>query len=128
MTEALHGAIVADALRVPWIAVKLFDHIIEFKWRDWCRSLGLNYSPLLLTRLLSDSRPNWSADELANHLMRARDAIDRTEPSLSSDSAIERATSRLQEQLEKLRADLTVRQIPNGDGIGCARAQQRTGL
>ena len=41
ITEALHGAVVADALRIPWIPVRIYEHILPFKWRDWCASLGL---------------------------------------------------------------------------------------
>ena len=45
ITEALHGAIVADALRVPWIAVSSRHTILDFKWHDWCGSVGLAYAP-----------------------------------------------------------------------------------
>jgi succinoglycan biosynthesis protein ExoV len=41
LTEALHGAIVADALRVPWIPIRLYDRYSEFKWRDWTQSMQL---------------------------------------------------------------------------------------
>ncbi len=41
ITEALHGAIVADALRIPWFGVKTYPHINEFKWNDWGQSLKM---------------------------------------------------------------------------------------
>lgn len=41
LTEALHGAIVADTLRVPWIPVRVYRNFLEFKWKDWTESLGL---------------------------------------------------------------------------------------
>jgi hypothetical protein len=41
LTEALHGAIVADALRVPWIPLRMYDRYSEFKWRDWTQSMQL---------------------------------------------------------------------------------------
>lgn len=52
VAEAMHAAIVADAFRVPWIPVSCYDHILEFKWSDWCESLGMTYRPLQLPRLL----------------------------------------------------------------------------
>lgn len=47
VTEAMHGAILADAYRVPWAACRLYSGITEgrtslFKWADWCGALDLN--------------------------------------------------------------------------------------
>lgn len=41
VAEAMHGAIVADAVRVPWIPVQIFPGFNEFKWRDWFQSMGV---------------------------------------------------------------------------------------
>ena len=40
ITEAMHGAILADAFRVPWCPVKAYPHISEFKWQDWLMSVN----------------------------------------------------------------------------------------
>ena len=43
IAEAMHGAIVADTLGVPWIPVKAYPTINEFKWNDWGASLDLEF-------------------------------------------------------------------------------------
>jgi len=48
ITEAMHGAIIADTLRTPWIPVKSHDVILDFKWQDWCASLQMEYKPHVL--------------------------------------------------------------------------------
>ncbi|MEP7302063.1 MAG: polysaccharide pyruvyl transferase family protein [Caldimonas sp.] len=47
LTEALHGAIVADAFGVPWIPLTR-NGILGFKWIDWTSSMGLPYEPTRL--------------------------------------------------------------------------------
>lgn len=42
IAESMHGAIVADSLRVPWIPVKTNNYILEFKWLDWSESMNLD--------------------------------------------------------------------------------------
>lgn len=39
LTEAMHGAILADSFRVPWIPIKAYPHISEYKWQDWLQSV-----------------------------------------------------------------------------------------
>ena len=41
LTESLHGAIVADAFRIPWIALKPFNPIERSKWDEWFLSIEL---------------------------------------------------------------------------------------
>ena len=41
VTEAMHGAIVADALRTPWVGVRIDPDFYDWKWRDWGLSVGL---------------------------------------------------------------------------------------
>ncbi len=46
VTEAMHGAIVADTIRVPWIPVVFAPDALPFKWQDWTLSLGMDYKPV----------------------------------------------------------------------------------
>lgn len=39
--SAMHGAIAAEALRIPWLPVT-HEGILESKWHDWAASLELN--------------------------------------------------------------------------------------
>ncbi|MBB5714742.1 polysaccharide pyruvyl transferase family protein [Sphingomonas aerophila] len=39
MTESLHGAIIADVLRIPWIAFVTTGNVPLFKWFDWTASV-----------------------------------------------------------------------------------------
>jgi succinoglycan biosynthesis protein ExoV len=41
ITEAMHGAIIADALRVPWTAVSIGPCFNQEKWLDWGLSVGV---------------------------------------------------------------------------------------
>lgn len=45
VAESMHGAILADAFRVPWIAVSTSRAINSFKWNDWAHPLGVTYAP-----------------------------------------------------------------------------------
>jgi succinoglycan biosynthesis protein ExoV len=48
IAESMHAAIIAEAFRRPWIAVRASPTISSFKWQDWCQSLGLDYAPVAL--------------------------------------------------------------------------------
>jgi succinoglycan biosynthesis protein ExoV len=53
--EAMHGAIVADTLRIPWIPVVCYEHISAFKWRDWLSTIELPYAPTRVPSLYDDA-------------------------------------------------------------------------
>ncbi|WP_010137035.1 polysaccharide pyruvyl transferase family protein [Ochrovirga pacifica] len=50
ISEAMHGAIIADILRVPWQRLKYKAHLFEgeavseFKWHDWMYSINITNS------------------------------------------------------------------------------------
>ena len=69
VTEAMHGAIVADAFGVPWVRLRRTDAaegpgVSEFKWADWMESLGLTHQPLDVPNL-------WSGGGIRGRLRRA---------------------------------------------------------
>lgn len=42
ITEAMHGAILADSYRVPWLPVTTSGRINRFKWMDWLLSMNIH--------------------------------------------------------------------------------------
>ncbi len=103
VTEALHGAIVADALRIPWIPVVSSPHILRFKWDDWCQSVELQYLP---REIPAPSPVGESDSERHDTVVRALDAIVRETPAcLSQEHVLEQRIAELDARLERLRED-----------------------
>jgi succinoglycan biosynthesis protein ExoV len=46
IADAMHAAIVADAMGVPWVAVRTSREISTFKWLDWTLSMQVPYEPI----------------------------------------------------------------------------------
>jgi len=46
LTESLHGAILADAFRIRWIPIRFSYRFLNFKWIDWCQSVGVEFAPV----------------------------------------------------------------------------------
>jgi succinoglycan biosynthesis protein ExoV len=74
LAEAMHAAIVADSLRVPWIAVSSSPKVSSFKWLDWTQSMELPYLPLRLPASTVDAA--WR-----NLMLWSYDAVHRFPPS-----------------------------------------------
>ena len=70
LTEAMHGAILADSFRVPWIPVKAYPHISEYKWQDWLQSVQL-------TAEFSAIPPVWRGDQSAEKTVRLKNMLKR---------------------------------------------------
>lgn len=51
VTSAMHGAIIADAFRVPWIRVREYSHLNDFKWQDWGDSVGVDTTATVLPEI-----------------------------------------------------------------------------
>ncbi len=116
ITEAMHGAIVSDALRTPWVGVKTMHHVHRGKWHDWAASLEIDYRPKNLRP--SNGREAWAFHtgrwgsgpraravfgsrafrpinaRIAHRAASSLHRLAKVDPQLSSDANIERATDR----------------------------------
>ncbi|MEM9265463.1 MAG: polysaccharide pyruvyl transferase family protein [Cyanobacteria bacterium P01_F01_bin.13] len=130
LAEAMHGAIVADALRTAWIPVVTSPRILSFKWQDWCASIGVPYRPWRLLPLpdypkyargLRSSlqagylRAKWGQQTLMHQPTKLlKPAITESltcllkqgQPNLSMDSTLERLTVQLEAALSSLKTFL----------------------
>ena len=124
ITEAMHGAIVADALRVPWVPVLPIDGSHRGKWLDWAEALHLQLTqhrlwpstlsevsiatmrrPLISSVIKSLSwRPLSDVADAATTYAAAQrlSVLARRSPCLSDDKLIESATAQMQEKLTQL--------------------------
>lgn len=127
VAEAMHGAIVADALRVPWIPIMPIHHTHRMKWHDWAEALDLSLSPQRLSgstaleagvsifgrerEKLRNPPLLWrpfvkAADRLCfNRAVRDLEKAAQTAPNLSSDTAIDRSVSKLEEAVAQIKHD-----------------------
>jgi succinoglycan biosynthesis protein ExoV len=123
LCEAMHGAIVCDALRIPWVPVRCTPDVLALKWKDWLATVNLRYEPTDLPKL---HRPSDSLARTLKHgalrLLRHRAAAPapsrpaqvaaaadelaaaaRRSPYLSDERCIQALTECLAERLQQLR-------------------------
>jgi succinoglycan biosynthesis protein ExoV len=127
IAEAMHGAIVSDALRVPWIALAPNDNTHHFKWFDWAEALDIKLRPQpmapasvyelgmtarvfgrSLRRFVSpiaEPLKRLSVPQLQDRAVNSLVKASKTEPNLSPQGPFDAAVSRLQDDLLKLRRD-----------------------
>lgn len=108
LAEAMHAAILADAFRVPWIPVQLFDHILGSKWLDWTDSLRVSYRP---NHYPLYQQPR-DAEQLALYL---RQTVRTGRREMSNDEISETAMRRLLARLDRLREDHGSGSLPVGE-------------
>lgn len=141
LAEAMHGAIIADALRVPWIPIRTSARILTFKWQDWCSSINVEYQPIYVTSLLDLDLPvardihsslpatyhwlNWLKQDRFHSLGKlwgdqqqliATQLVriaKTTRPNLSDDQRIEQLTVELEERLSNFKTDVVAGKFDN---------------
>ncbi|WP_289281968.1 MULTISPECIES: polysaccharide pyruvyl transferase family protein [unclassified Methylophaga] len=100
ITSAMHGAILADSLRVPWFPVKNSALILDFKWEDWAQSMGLNIKLELLPLIKPDYARRYFFNEFFNEKLfqrKLQQIKKRSDYLLSSSSIIEEKKDKLKE-------------------------------
>ena len=126
LSEAMHGAIVADALRVPWIAVQPLAPEHRAKWHDWADTLDLHVEFHRLAAFVAAGAAACLAARRAAFRYRLLDrfgsalgrltrgllieqaaqslaAAAAAPPQLSAASALDRCRTRMLERLDALR-------------------------
>ncbi|MCB1722107.1 MAG: polysaccharide pyruvyl transferase family protein [Gammaproteobacteria bacterium] len=112
ITEAMHGAILADTFRVPWVSVSTSPGILEFKWQDWCRSLGMEHEWVRLPTLWTDGGEGGflsrSKSYIKHRLARRQlqQVSRRARPTLSNEQRFRDAVGELQLRLERFKTDV----------------------
>lgn len=127
LAEAMHGAIFADAYGIPWVPVRLYGHISEFKWKDWWGSLGmepkihrcpakLHPPPFLAEVILRRGSPAVLARPAAQIVLIQRKAaavrwlrsLRRASCFLSDRTRVLELTSELRSRLDQIKKDYTL--------------------
>ncbi|SCZ55906.1 polysaccharide pyruvyl transferase family protein [Thiohalomonas denitrificans] len=117
LSEAMHGAIVADLLRVPWIPITTNSNVLPFKWRDWCLSLGLDYYPSAIPSLWAPSASSRDSS-LRKHYLRAKrrwvakqlfSVIEKRRPLLSDSKRLADRAREAELHLAQLRSEFMAR-------------------
>ncbi len=126
ITEAMHGAIVADALRVPWIPVMPIHRWHRMKWYDWAEALDIKLNPQTLwpssareVAALRNGEGEGTIFQRARGLLKTGveildwglirlaakrlSDIAKTPPMLSSDTALERVLDKLETSAADIR-------------------------
>lgn len=121
ITEAMHGAIVSDAMRVPWIPLLPIHGMHRDKWFDWAEALDISlqlnrlwpstlaefreasirYGAIVRTSNFIEATPlSGLANTALTHISAKRlHKLTQIEPSLSSDGKMNEVTDKMLEHL-----------------------------
>jgi hypothetical protein len=127
VSEAMHGVIVADALRVPWRAVRPLDPGNRAKWTDWASALdvSIEFTDLSPSNIVEAARGwlRWNEslrkqvifrhrkirqltrDHAFEGAVRRLKTASELEGQLSADAAINAAHTVMLAKLDELKAD-----------------------
>lgn len=108
ISESLHGAILADALRTPWIPTTTSTHIDERKWHDFGHTIQVNIDFKRITN--PGSRKNLIKNPLRvfRHCKSLRE-ISSSRPLLSNENISNEVKERL--MLALIRFKNTIREL-----------------
>lgn len=116
LTEAMHGAILADAYRIPWIPCRITNHDYEqethlFKWTDWMMSINITSDFLNLPRpwfkfgeSIKDDLKTLIKVRITARIIRKQLALCNWQ--LSELSILQCRQNQILEELERLKKDL----------------------
>lgn len=107
ITAAMHGAIISDALRVPWISFKSNAGIPDSKWIDFCLSMKLEYDTKRLYRFsrIGKTFPLYKKLESALVANFLKTRLKKAKPYLSHEDILEFRLNQLELQLDKFKQD-----------------------
>jgi succinoglycan biosynthesis protein ExoV len=117
ITEAMHGAIVADAVRVPWTAVRISHRFWSSKWSDWAGALGMSVD-FKHVHQLHDQR-NESILKRAKGAIKRKGALIGINKWASLPASSRFEVNRARHQLEEIAASVTP-QLSSGAALGTA--------
>ncbi|GGO60662.1 succinoglycan biosynthesis protein ExoV [Roseovarius pacificus] len=111
--EAMHGAIVADAYRIPWTGCRILNVLEEgrtsrFKWSDWMQSLAIDariHETLPILPMLLNRANRWRLQPIVERRTRQcfERILARPDWHLSTDANLTRAQDRIQEKAYQLK-------------------------
>ena len=109
ISAAMHGAIVADALRVPWISLKSNAGIPDFKWTDFCESLEMKYEANRMYRFskLSQNFPLFKNVEIEIMTRYIGHLLKNREPQLSKNKVLNEKLDLLEMKIQRFKIDFS---------------------